>query len=84
MTSVTIGIDGMACEMCEAHMKELIRKEIPDAKKVKASFRKGTCSFLTEQEIKEDSLKQAVKNIGYEILNIKSEPYEKKSLFKWR
>ena len=38
---VTLVISGMACGMCEAHICETIRKAVPDAKKVKASKRKG-------------------------------------------
>ena len=42
---VTLKIEGMACGMCEAHVCEPIRKAVPDAKKVKASKRKGTATF---------------------------------------
>ena len=45
---VTLKVEGMSCSMCEAHICETIRKVVPDAKKVKASKRKGTATFVTD------------------------------------
>ena len=37
MFKTTLKIDGMMCAMCEAHIADVIRKKLPDAKKVSAS-----------------------------------------------
>ena len=36
MIKTTLKIDGMMCGMCEAHIKDTIRKAVPDADKVTA------------------------------------------------
>ena len=80
MDKMTIKIDGMACAMCEAHIKDVIRKTIPDAKKVTASCGKGEASFITAGA-DEEKLKKAIADTGYKFVSAKSEPYEKKGLF---
>ena len=62
---VTLKIEGMACGMCEAHVCETIRKAVPDAKKVKASKRKETATFVTDQSLSKDELAKAIEAIGY-------------------
>ena len=41
MVQVTLEIDGMMCGMCEAHVGDAIRKQLPEARKVSASAGKG-------------------------------------------
>lgn len=82
MNKVTLKIDGMMCGMCEAHINDVIRKNMPDAKKVSSSFKKGESTFLYEGTIDEEKLKEAIRETGYELKEISSEPYQKKwSLF---
>jgi copper chaperone CopZ len=78
MNKVTLKIDGMMCGMCEAHINDTIRKTIPEAKKVASSFRKGESTFLYEGELDEEKLKEAIKETGYELQGLSSEPYTKK------
>lgn len=78
MNKVTLKIDGMMCGMCEAHINDTIRKTIPEAKKVSSSFRKGESTFLYEGNIDEEKLKEAIKETGYELQSLSSEPYAKK------
>ena len=78
MNKVTLKIDGMMCGMCEAHINDTIRKTIPEAKKVSSSFRKGESTFLYEGELDEEKLKEAIKETGYELRSLSSEPYTKK------
>lgn len=80
MTQITLGIEGMACEMCEAHINDAIRKAFP-VKKVTSSHKKGETVILTENEISEDALKAVIEPTGYVLQSIKSEPYVKKGLF---
>ena len=79
MIKTTLKIDGMMCSMCEVHINEVIRKTVPEAKKVSASHTKGEASFLTEEGI--DEMKEAVAATGYICTGITSEPYEKKGWF---
>ena len=71
----------MACGMCEAHVADVIRRTVPDAKKVSASRKKGEASFLSGQAPDENMLKEAVNATGYTCTDVRSEPYRKKGLF---
>ena len=50
MVQITVGVDGMACSMCEAHVSDAIRKTFP-VKKVTASHTKGQAVIVAENEI---------------------------------
>ena len=82
MIKTTLKIEGMMCGMCEAHIRDTIRKTVPSAKKVAASHSKGEASFLTESSIDEQVLKAAISETGYTCLSVESVPYEKKGLFR--
>ena len=81
MNKVTLKIEGMACNMCETHMNETVRKALPQAKKVSSSFRKGETTFLLEGEMNRDELVKAIDATGYVCKDIITEPYEKKGMF---
>ena len=78
MKKTTLKIDGMMCGMCEAHIKEVIRKTVPGAKKVTASHAKGEASFLADEEFDEGRLREAIAATGYICAGISSAPFEKK------
>ena len=80
MYKVTLKIDGMMCSMCEAHINDVIRKNIKDAKKVSSSHSKGITTFETENLIDEEVLKKAIADTGYELLDITYQEVQKK---KW-
>lgn len=82
MVKITAEVEGMACEMCQAHINDAVRKAFP-VKKVTSSFRKKRTEIIAEGEIKEDQLRQVIGAAGYQVLSVKTEPYEKKgfSLF---
>ena len=48
MVQITVGVDGMACSMCEAHVSDAIRKAFP-VKKVTASHTKGQAVIVAEK-----------------------------------
>ncbi len=77
MVKITLFIEGMSCNMCEAHINDLIRKNFT-VKKVNSSHRKGKTEIIAENEIDETSLRQTLASIGYTVLNIEEEVYEKK------
>ena len=81
MFKTTLKIEGMMCGMCEAHIADVIRKKIPEAKKVSASHSKGIATFLSEAAPVEEELKNAIGETGYTCISVESIPYEKKGLF---
>lgn len=80
MIQITLGIDGMACEMCEAHVNDTIRGHF-QVKKVSSSHKKGETVILTENEISEAALRAAIDPTGYVVKSFKSEPYVRKGFF---
>ncbi|MCR5676980.1 MAG: heavy-metal-associated domain-containing protein [Agathobacter sp.] len=80
MIRTVLKIDGMMCGMCEAHINDVIRKTIADAKKVKSSHTKGECSFISEQEPDFAKLEAAIAENGYKMESFQTEPYKKKFL----
>lgn len=78
MNKYVLSIDGMMCGMCEAHINDVIRKSIPEAKKVNSSYKKNESSFIVEGSADIDKLKEDIRNIGYEIKDYTVEEYKKK------
>ena len=66
--------------MCEAHINETVRNTF-QVKKVTSSHTKKQTVIITEKDIPEQELKDAIAKTGYEVLSVNSEPYEKKGLF---
>lgn len=83
MVKITVGIDGMACGMCEAHINEAVRNAFP-VKKVISSHTKNETVILTEAEIPELELRKVVAEAGYDVTSVNAEPYEKKGYFSKR
>ncbi len=81
MVQTIIKVDGMACGMCEAHIADVIRKSFPKATKVSASHKKNEASFVTEDAVDADILKEAIEATGYHYNGFETKPYEKKGLF---
>ena len=82
MVKMTLSVDGMACGMCEAHVNDAVRK-VFGVKKVTSSHSKGITEIIAEQPLDEEKLKKTIEESGYTVLDVKTEPYEKKkfSLF---
>ena len=80
MVKTILKIDGMMCNMCEAHVNEVIRKSIPGAKKVKSSHTKGESSFVTAENPDVLEITKAMDGTGYKVLSSSSEPYKAKFL----
>lgn len=80
MVKITVGVEGMACSMCEAHINEAVRNAFR-VKKVTSSHRKQQTVILAEQGIPEQELKNVVTKAGYNAVSVSSEPYENKGLF---
>jgi copper chaperone CopZ len=73
---VTLTIDGMMCGMCEIHIKDAIRRAIPDAKNVTASHESGKANFtLSKSETMSNlmaSLHETIDPEGYRIIGFTS------------
>lgn len=80
MVKITVGVDGMQCGMCEAHLNDAVRRAFP-VKKVSSSHTKGQTVILSEQPIGEQALRDVIGQTGYEVTSFSSEPYEKRGLF---
>lgn len=80
MYQYIIGVEGMACGMCEAHVNEAVRNAF-QVKKVTSSHTRKQTIMLAEQEISEQELKNVVTGVGYELVSVSKELYEKKGLF---
>ena len=80
MVKTVLKIDGMMCGMCEAHMNDLIRKNFK-VKKVTSSAKDGETVIISDAELDTPWAKKQIKDIGYEMVDYTSEPYEKKGLF---
>ncbi len=80
MVKITVGIEGMACGMCEAHINEAVRNAF-QVKKVTSSHTKKQTVIIAEKDISEQELKSVVAKAGYDAVSVNSEPYMKKGLF---
>lgn len=80
MVKTVLKIDGMMCGMCEAHMNDLIRKNFK-VKKVTSSAKDGETVIISDAELDIPWAKKQIKDIGYEMVDYTSEPYEEKGLF---
>ena len=80
MVKIIVGIDGMACGMCEAHINEAVRNAFP-VKKVTSSHTRKETVILAEREIPEPALRKVIAEAGYDVMSVNWAPYEKKGLF---
>ena len=80
MVKTVLKIDGMMCGMCEAHMNDLVRKNFK-VKKVTSSVKDGETVVISEENLDIPFLKKEIKEIGYELVDVHIEPYEKKGFF---
>lgn len=81
MVKITAGIDGMMCNMCEAHMNDAVRNSFK-VKKVSSSHTDKRSVIIAKEDIPEDKLREVVEKTGYKLTSYESEPYEKKGFFK--
>ena len=83
MIKIILGIEGMACGMCEAHINNEVRNNF-NIQKVTSSHTKKQTVIITNEDIDEQTLRDVISGTGYTVTSYKSEPYEKKGLFGFR
>ena len=77
MVKITLEVMGMACGMCESHINDTVRRQF-EIKKVSSSHKAGKTEILADYLLDEEKLKVAIRETGYEVLSVKTEPYVKK------
>ena len=65
MMKITLGVEGMKCVKCEAHMDETVRKMFP-VEKVTSSHEKKETEILSAEDISDEKLGEAVAEAGYD------------------
>lgn len=66
MANITLNVEGMMCEGCENRVKNVI-KEIDGVIDLKADHKVGIVEIITEKDIDENTVKEAIEDIGYEV-----------------
>lgn len=77
MTKTTLHIEGMMCGNCEKHVNDALKKAF-SLKKVTSSHDKNLTEIVSESSLDENRLRETVESIGYKVISVSSEPYEKK------
>lgn len=80
MFEITLEIDGMMCNMCEAHVNNAVRNSL-NVKKVTSSHADGRTVIIAAEDIPDEKLREVIAETGYELKSVSRKPYEKKSLF---
>ena len=80
MFKTTIEVNGMMCGMCESHVNDAVRNAMT-VKKVTSSRGKRETVVITDDEPDADALRAVISATGYEVGEIKTEPYVKKGFF---
>ena len=80
MWKYTVHVEGMMCGMCESHVNDAVRKAFP-GRKVTSSRSRHETTVIAETELDEDALRTAISATGYEVGEIRKEPWAKKGLF---
>ena len=74
-----LGIDGMSCSMCEAHVQDAINLKY-NVKKAKASRTDKELVVITEQDISEEDFHKVLDPTGYKMVSYRREEAVKKLL----
>ena len=80
MYVIKLGIDGMRCGQCEAHVAEMLGK-IEGALQVKASHFKNEAKIRSPREISEEEVSKALEGSGYRLLAYSTEKECKEPFF---
>ena len=80
MIKITIEVEGMKCPMCEAHTNEAVTENLT-VTEVKSSHKENKTTILTETDIPDEKIREALLKTGYTIGEITREEVKKKGLF---
>jgi copper chaperone CopZ len=79
MIETTLGIDGMMCSMCEAHVNDAIRRNF-DVKSVKSDRRKGRCVVVASEALDEGRVRSVLEETGYDLVSLEAQPARQRGL----
>ena len=82
MKKYVIGIDGMRCGGCEAHVQDYIRRNF-SVKKVKSSHLKNEVIIISNHDLNEKELHLVLDPTGYRITSFIKED-AKKTVLGWK
>ena len=80
MEKITVGVDGMMCGHCEAHVNDAVRNALK-VKRVSSSHAKKETVIIAEEGLTDKQIKSTIDATGYTVTGISREPYAKKGLF---
>ena len=69
MITTTVGVDGMMCGMCEAHVNDVIRRNF-DVRRVKSNRRRKNCVIVSVEPLDEARLRAVIEKTGYTPLSV--------------
>ena len=72
MIKTIVKINGMMCNMCEAHVNKAISSNF-SVESVKADHEKGVCEIVSAQALDEAKLKAVIADTGYEFVSAAAE-----------
>lgn len=77
MIKTTVGVEGMACPMCEAHVNDAVRGAF-QVDKVTSSHKKKQTVILSAEPLDEATLTKTINDTGYTVTSIESHQEQKK------
>ena len=69
MYKVILNVEGMMCEMCEAHVNKAVRN-VCNAEKVTSSHTNGITEIIVDGQPDVARIKKAVKDTGYNVVGV--------------
>lgn len=80
MVKMVVGVEGMACGMCENHINSAIRNAFR-VDSVTSSRSKKETDIIADELLDENAVRRVIDNTGYQMTSFKVEPCEKKKGF---
>lgn len=79
MIQTTIGVGGMMCSMCEAHINDAIRRSF-DVKSAKSNRKTKQCVVVSANELDKDQVRNVIEELGYEFRGMECGPVQKRGI----
>ena len=67
MNEVCLKVEGMVCEGCEARVQNVL-KNIDGVEEVIANHNEKTVKIVASQSVDENILKEAIEDLGFEVI----------------
>ena len=68
MFKTTVKIEGMMCHMCEQHVDNALKEKL-GVSKVKSSHKSGETVIISDSELTQAQIEQALDGSGYKVLS---------------